>query len=365
MKFTTIIITVMLLTLNACSEPPAPKAKLVRPVKSQQVGFFTDSKSRTFTGTSRTDKVIDLSFRTSGVLSELNLKLGQEVKKGDLLAKLDNVQARLNYENAISARNSAQSQMRTAKSNLDRVRSLYEKGGSSLRDFETAKDSHKTAQQNYNSAVRTVDIQKDQVSFGVLYAPADGVISAVNVEINENVNMGSSIATLNSGSDMEIALGVPESVINFIRKDMPADITFASLAGQSFNGKVLEVSPTIDTNTATYPVTVVVADPSNEVKSGMSANVNFKIAGNNVPEQLVVPANAVGEDANGRFVFLLTQNGENWTANKKTVQIGQLTANGFEILSGIQPGDRIATAGLQTLLDGQTVKTQWILQSFR
>ena len=111
-----------------------------------------------------------------------DIKLGQKVKKGQLIAKLDNVQSRLAYEQALTQLNSAESQMNTAKLSLNRIRSLYEKGSSSLSDFESAKNAYRTAQESYQSAQRGVDIQREQVRFGFLYAPSDGVISAVNAE---------------------------------------------------------------------------------------------------------------------------------------------------------------------------------------
>lgn len=345
-----------LFLLISCSEEKQAEKKLIRPISYQQVGYLGGQKIRTFSGSSRTDKIVNMSFRSSGVLSKLNIKLGQQVTKGQLLAQLDNVQARLNHENSISSKNSAESKMKTAKLNLNRIRSLYEKGGSSLSDFETAKDAYRNAQQNFDSSIRNVEIQKEQISYGYLYSSADGVIAAVNAELNENISSGFVIATLNSGTKMDISLGVPESVINNISKDMQVEVTFASLSDKMFEGVVSEISPSIDVNTATYPVIVNVSNPSDSIKNGMSANVTFNFAEiNTVNKMLVVPAHAVGEDSNGQFVFVVSPMGENGIVNKQKISIGDLTVEGFEILSGLTVGQYIATAGLQTLLDGQEV----------
>lgn len=356
--FKTITLSYLLLILMSCGEEKAEEKKLIRPVKYHQVGFSGGDKVRVFSGTSKTDQVVKLSFRSMGVLSELNIKLGQKVNKGDLLAKLDNVQARLNYENSISSKNSAESKMNTTKLNLNRIKALYEKGGSSLSDLEAAKDAARNAQQNYNSSLRNVDIQQEQINYGYLYASMDGEISDVNVELNENISAGQVVATLNSGSNMNITLGLPESVINNIKLNMPVQITFASLNEKSFKGKVSEISPSLDTNTATYPITIDVEDSSSEIKSGMAANVtfNFKSSGSEASDSLlVVPTNAVGENSQGRFVFVLNQKGETAIANKQTIKIGKLTSDGFEVISGLTSGQLIATAGLQTLLEGQEV----------
>ncbi len=358
MKYTIKILglSFLMITLFSCYEKEQEVEKVVRPVKYKEVGFLGGEKNRTFSGVSKTDKTIKLSFRSTGVITKLDIKLGQKVKKGKLLAKLDNKQARLSYENAKSSMNSAKSQMNTAKLNLDRVRSLYEKGSSALSNFESAKNSFATAQQNYQSAERNVKIQKEQINFGYLYAPEDGVIATVTSEIDENVSPGQTVAILNSGTNMQISLGLPESIINRVKQGMSVNVHFTSFKDKTFSAEVTEISPALDANTSTYPVSVRIADLTDEIKSGMTADVTFNFGGENTAKKvLVVPAHAVGEDSNGRFVFLIEE-GEVTTVKKKKVVIGQLTAEGFEIKSGLSPGEKIAVAGLQTMLDGQEVR---------
>ncbi|WP_235016391.1 efflux RND transporter periplasmic adaptor subunit [Aquimarina sp. AU474] len=353
------LILISVVLLCSCGEKEKQEEKFIRPVKYEQVGFLGGEKVRSFSGTARTDKIITLSFRNTGIITEFNIKLGQKVKKGELLAKLDNVQSRLAYEQAVTQLNSAASQMNTSKLNLNRIRSLYEKGSSPLSDFEAAKNSFRTAQESYESTKRGVDIQQEQIRYGFLYAPEDGTIASVTAEIDENISIGQSVAVLNAGADMEISLGIPESVINGISPNMKVNIDFASLAEKSFLGEVTEVSPAADVNTATYPITVKISNPSNEIKSGMAANVTFDFGERNLKnKQLIVPTNAVGEDSNGRFVFVIEENGELKKVKKQQVTIGNLTTDGFEIKSGLSAGQKIATAGLQTLLDGQEVKLQ-------
>ena len=247
--------------------------------------------------------------------------------------------------------------MNTAKLSLNRVRSLYEKGSASLSDFEAAKNAFKTAQESYRSAQRGVDIQQEQIQYGYIYAPEDGAIAAVYAEIDENVSPGQTVATLNSGSDMEITLGIPESSINGVQESMMVEVDFTSLEGQKFKAKVTEVSPAVDANTATYPVRVTVENPSSDIKSGMAANVTFDFGtqASKEDEVLVVPTSAVGEDSNGRFVFLIKEEEGGPVVIKQKVEIGSLSSQGFEITSGLSFGQKIATAGLQTLLDGQKI----------
>lgn len=361
MKYVKLIISAVVFSLMtaSCSHTEKKVKKVIRPVQYEKVLFSGDEVIRTFSGTSRTDKIINLSFRSNGIITLFGLKLGQRVKKGQLLSKLDNVQSRLAYEQALAQLNSAESQMNTAKLSLNRVMSLYEKGSTSLSDLEAAKNSFKTASQGYEAIKRGVAIQQEQVRYGYLYAPEDGVISAINVEIDENVRAGQSIAKLNAGTAMEIFIGIPESAINAIKQGMEADISFASLPGVNFHGTITEIAPSVDQNTSTYPIRVRIKNPITEIKSGMAANVSFHLKKEEVDKKhLVVPSYAVGEDSDGRFVYLIEEKGGKFFIKKQHVEIGALSGKGFEVRSGLSEGQKIATAGLQTLLEGQEVRLQ-------
>ncbi len=347
----------LLMISASCRNEAKDPEKVLRPVQYQEVQYRGGARIRTFSGTAQTEKVIDLSFRTSGILTALNMRVGQRVTKGMLLAELDNVAARLALEQAVSALNSAASQMNTAKLNYERVRSLYEKGSASLSDFENAKNSFRTAEASFESAQRSVDIQNEQISYAYIYAPENGTIAALNAEIDENVVAGQPIAVLNAGSEMEIALGLPENVINSVRVGMDVDVSFTSLPGPFFSGRVSEVSPSVDRSSATYPVQVLILDPSEDVRSGMTADVTFDFGEpRSTGNTLVVPAKAVGEDEQGRFVFLIDESDAAAHVKKQPIRIGELTPEGFEVLDGLSAGQKIATAGMQTLLDGQEVR---------
>jgi multidrug efflux system membrane fusion protein len=343
--------------LLSCGEKEVKEDVVLRPVKYSEVTFLGGDKVRSFSGTARTEKIINLSFRSNGIITKLDMKLGQKVNKGQLLGTLDNVSARLNYESAIESKNSSESQMNTAKLALNRIRTLYEKGSSSLSDYEAAKNSYRTAVASFESSKRSVAIQQDQIRFGYLYASENGVIASVSSEVDENISSGQVVGVLNAGTDIEITLGLPESIINLVNKDMKVKVSFTAIPDKTFNAIITEVAPAIDSNTSTYPITIIVTDSDERIKSGMSANVLFEFADKDTTEDiLVVPAHAVGEDGNGRFVFLIEGDTSKANVKKQMITIGNLTTQGFEVKTGLKVGQKIATAGLQTLLDGQDVK---------
>ncbi len=342
----------------ACSGGEVNEERPLRPVAYEAVGAAAGAADRTFNATAVSGRAVNLSFRNGGVVTGLNMVLGQAVAAGELLAELDNVAARLAYEQAVLGLNSAASQMNTAKLALTRVRSLYEAGSASLSDYENARNAFRTAEASHESAVRSVKIQRELVRYGSIIAPVAGMIAAVHVEIDENVQAGQLVGILNAGEGLEVALGLPEAVITRAAPGLEATITFAAVPGTAFEGRVTEVSPSVDPETATYPVRIALEGPSPEVRPGMAASVRLRfpvdasLAGN-----LVVPASSVGEDERGPFVFVVEPDGTTeGVVRKQRVAVGRLTAEGFEIHEGVSVGQNVATAGLQTLLDGQRVR---------
>ncbi|WP_350288982.1 efflux RND transporter periplasmic adaptor subunit [uncultured Croceitalea sp.] len=356
-----LLILLTVLAFSSCKEEEKKKEEVLRPVYYQVVGTSDAQKIRSFSGTAKSSDAIGLSFRSGGIITKVNHWKGAKVKKGDIIARLDNVEANLAYEQSVSALNSANSAMKTAKSALDRVKNLYEKGSQSLSEYEQAKNSYQSALDQYESAKRNKSIQATQVGYGIIKAPKDGVIAWTDGAVDERVASGHQFAMLNAGNDMKIEVGLSESLINKVNVGMPTKLLFSSLDQGSFEGTVIEVSPSIDENSSTYITAIGITNPSPDIKPGMAANVtfNFSSSDETSDDTLVVPVKAVGEDGNGNYVFIIeSEDDKTGIVRKQTIEVGELTSDGFKIKSGLNGGEKIATAGLQTLLDGQKVRLQ-------
>ncbi len=363
MKFVKHIILVVFAfsMLTACKDAEVKKEEVLRPVRYETVGTLGVQKTRTFSGIAKAGDKIELSFRSSGIISKVNVSKGQKVKKGDLIAKLDNVEANLAYEQTISALNSAKSAMNTAKSELDRMKSLYEKGSKSLSEYEQTKNSYQNALSQYESAKRNKGIQATQLSYGVITAPKDGLIADTDGGVGERVGAGHQFAILNAGDQMKIEVGLPENIVNTVKTGMEAVIAFSSLDQKTFDGTVLEVAPTVDDGAATYTTSIGIDTPTPDIKPGMAAKVtfNFENTGIASDNSIIIPVKAVGEDGDGNFVYIIeSEDGVKGVIKKQTIEIGELTTVGFKVKKGLFEGQKIATAGLQTLLEGQKVKLQ-------
>ena len=289
----------------------------------------------------------------------MNVKIGEKVNKGMRIASVDNSDAQLNYEKALETLRKVTTQKDNARSNLDRVKELYENNNVSLSEYESAKDKYASANSAYNTEQRNTDLKKRELGYYALYAPMDGIISEVAIEKNEQVSPGQAVITITSEDDIEVSVGMPEAFISRVKTGEKVSVKFSSLPDKIFDGTISEVSFVAGTQSSVYPVIVTVEHPTSDIRPGMPADVTFYFSPPDraSAESLIVPASAVGEDPQGNFVFVLTEKGDGLAVtHKQKVTTGELSHEGFEIIEGLQSGAIVVTAGVESLTDGITVK---------
>ncbi len=355
--YSTMLCALMLL-LVACGGQEEAKKEVIRPVMYERVVPGGGMQQRTFTGTAISGTETRLSFKVSGNILSLRVKVGEEVRKGQLLATLDDSDYELEYERADASVKNADAIEKQSKSNYERVRSLYENGSTSLSDFENAKATFESAKASESSAKQARKLARAQLEYCKLYAPIQGAVASLSAEVNENVSAGQMILILSSEGDLEVNLGLPESYIANVNVQDQVEVGFSAIPEKVFQGIVSEVSFSINSQTSTYPVVVKLIGDTGAIRPGMAASVTFSINTSkpDEPDLLLVPTQAVGEDEEGNFVFTLAAEEDYYLVSRRSVKVGQLTANGFQITDGLDEGELIATAGLQTLLEGMKVK---------
>ena len=210
-----VLILILVLTglLFSCSEKEEVKEEIIRPVKYIEAFKAKNDIERTFSGVSAAGTVSRLSFRVGGKIEIIKTKNGDKVDKNQLMATLDNSDAKLEYEKIIAALNRSKIFRATAKSNLERVKSLYENDNISLQEYEAAKDEYANAEATWFADRRNAELQKKELSYYSLVSPAPGIVSGKSVEEGENVTAGEVIMEVHSSDKMEIKTGIPETYI--------------------------------------------------------------------------------------------------------------------------------------------------------
>ena len=247
-----------------------------------------DALSETFSGSAQSSKESKVSFKVSGTLNRLHVKVGDIVRKGQLIAKVDQTDYSVQYQQSVANNKSSTTQIQSAKSQLinskatyQRIEKLYENNSVSISEFEQAKSGLELAEAAYDAAIaqsnaseKQVESAQNQVNYSSLTAPFSGVITAVMVEENELVGSGTPIATISAMGNPEISVGIPEIFISKIKRNQPVDIVFSSISDERFTGKVYEVAFS-SLGGSTYPVTVRIDKPTDEIRPGMVADVHF------------------------------------------------------------------------------------------
>lgn len=341
----------------ACgNENEAPK-ELIRPVKYKVVTTSDTDTTRAFSGISRAGTEARLSFRVTGTIVTLNVKEGDRVKTGAVIAVMDDSDAKIQYDKALVALENSRINKKTAASNLQRIKGLYENNNVSLSEYEAAKEKYANANAAYIADNRSAELSKKEIGYFTLKSPMDGMISGKSAEINENASAGQVIVIINAIDDIEVNTGVPESYISRVTSKQSVSVTFPSITGQVFDGIVNEVSYTVDTESSTYPVSVSLTHPTREIRPGMPAEVTFTFPKSKENKGLLLPIHAVGEDSTGNFVFVAVPEKEGFgIVHKRAVTVGKMRNNGFEHKSGLSDGEMVVTAGIGSLSDGLKVR---------
>ncbi len=350
--------TSLILGVVACGgKPVEEKAPVIRPVRVEKALAIPDKRTRTFSGSAQAGYESKLSFRVSGTLRELSVKLGDRVSKGQVIARLDPKDYELQVQKAEAGLAQARAQERNATASYERIRGLYESNSASINDLDSARANRDSIKAQVASLEKQMELAQLQLDYSQLIVPIDGFIASVKAEVNENVRQGQEIAVLNAGSRSEINFVAPENLISQIREGDPVNVRFDALPGETFGATITEVGVATSGTATTFPVTARMNKANKDTRPGMAAEVIMSFAQEGSEPVLYVKPKAVAEDGEGRFVFVAepSENGLGQVV-RRAVSTGNLTEDGLEVKSGVADGDLVITAGLRFLKEGMTVK---------
>jgi RND family efflux transporter MFP subunit len=345
---------------GGCGEEPQA-AERIRPVRFAQAELKEGGREVTFAGVAQASSEIRLSFKVSGAIEQLAVDVGDAVEQGDLIAALEPEDYELAIQEAREALAGAVAQARRARAALGRVAALYERGNAPASDYDEARAAAEAAEAKAGSLRTKIELAERQLTYTRLTAPAKGKIAYVAVEEEENVSPGVPIAILTTGGRIEVEVMVPEGLITQIERGDEVDVRFDALQGERFEGVVSERGVASIGLSTTYPVRVSLQGADSRVLPGMAAAVTFRAQGGE--DRVVVPASAVAKDRAGAFVFTLEPaEGEFAIARRRAVEPGELRTDGITVLSGLEPGTWVVTAGVTRLEDGRKVRAEGLPQ---
>lgn len=317
----------------------------VRPVPTERVLPAPGSSIREFPATVQAARRVDMSFSVGGVLIELNGDAGRVVKEGEVIARLDP----RDFENAVS---SAEATHDEALQNLKRTRTLREQNVTTQSELDNA-------QAAFETAAAELRIRRKALEDTVMRAHFDGVVARRYVENHEHIKENTPVLSLQSIAELEVSFQVPERVLARYGDAALAGVQVRFGAGGDTwrNARVREVSADADTVTRTYEVVASVESPEDlKVLSGMTAEARLSLptglAGNGA---VLAPMAAVfGGSDGGSYVWIIEDDAA--PPRKTQVELGTMRDEGVEVLTGLEPGQRVAVAGVHSLSEHMVVR---------
>ena len=352
------ILLVTALFLVACDSAPEVEEELLRPVRYLTISDNVSSRNRTFSGTLKSTRESRLSFKVAGTVTNLPVQIGQRLNQGDLIAELDSDSFALQVEQAQASLVEAQAGERNAQSTYDRTKGLYANDNASLNELDASRAAAEAAAAQVRAATKALEIARLNLSYTRLTAAEDCSMASVDVEVNENVSAGQQIGAVSCGTAFEVELGVPESLIAFVDRDTPTTISFGAIDGMRFTGEVTEVSTA--GNAAVFPVVVRVVEEHESLRSGLAADVTFEFSTSTLDNTFVLPLAAIINDPDGVYVYI-AEPGEiagEALVRRRSVELGELTEDGVEVVGGLNPGDAVIIAGVSVIRPDQRVLVQ-------
>ena len=289
--------------------------------------------TNTFTSNIEPYATNNIVSQTAGRIVSIKAEVGDKVRKGQLLAKMDDVnlsKTRMQYVND--------------STELSRLTELYKIGAVSQADYDLAKLSLDITKKTYNNLLENT----------FLRSPINGVVTARNYDKGDMYSMAQPIFVVEQIVPVKLLINISESYFTQVHEGMDFDIEVDAYPGEVFQGKVNLIYPTVSATTHTFPVEVVSQNTDQRLRPGMFARVTATFGVNHnvvVPDVAVVKQQGSGE----HFIYVL--NADN-TVTYTKVELGRRLGNRYEILSGIDEGTVIVTEGQARLKNGVTVQVK-------
>ena len=286
--------------------------------------------TNTFTSNIEPNATNNIASQTAGRIVSINAEVGSKVKKGQLLARMDDVnlaKTRMQYVND--------------STELARLTELYNIGAVSQADYDMAKLALNITKKTYHNLAENT----------YLRSPINGVVTARNYDKGDMYSMAQPIFVVEQITPVKMLVNISESLFTQVHKGMEFDITVDAYPNEVFKGMVNLLYPTVNAATHTFPVEVICQNTDQRLRPGMFARVTANFGTNHnvvVPDVAVVKQQGSGE----HFIYVL--NADN-TVTYTKVELGRRLGNRYEILSGIKEGDKIVTEGQVRLKNGVSV----------
>ncbi|MGX1098713.1 efflux RND transporter periplasmic adaptor subunit [Amorphus sp. MBR-141] len=337
--------------LFGCSEGDADREPAIRPVLSE-LAALQPGDVESFTGKVEPRFSHELGFRVLGRVVARNVEVGQQVKAGEVLASLDSRALELAVRQLEAELAKARAQLDNAAATKDRKTALFKVNAASQAEVDTAEEALAAANASVVQGQARLDKANEQLSYTQLRSQTDGIVTAVSLEVGQIVTQGLTVVTVAQADVREAVVDVPDEIAQTIR---PGDAFTARLQADldlSASGRVREIAPQADEATRTRRVRITLDQPAPAFRIGTNVRVTPTHA---YVSHVGLPRSALLTEDGRTFVWIV--DAKALTVSRRPVDIAGDPAGGpVRVTRGVDVGDRVVTAGVHSLSEGQKVR---------
>lgn len=341
--------------------------------ETARLGKGTISNTVTATGKLEAITTVEVGTQVSGVINKIFVDFNSQVKKGELLAQIDETPLLAQLQQSKSSVDQAEAQVKYQKATYDRYKTLIEKKLIAQSDFDLAEYNYNNALSSLNNAKSMYDKNKINLSYARIYSPIEGVILDRAVDEGQTVAASFNTPTLftiaNDLTQMRVEANVDEADIGHVSLNQRVEFTVDAYPEEKFAGSVTEIrmQPVTTSNVVTYTVIIQAPNPEKKLMPGMTASTTIFV--NEKKDILVLPGKAIRftpveatyqaylkslpietakemdfklpevNSAQKESIFIWTKNGA--VIRKTEVKTGTNDGINYEIVSGLKEGDEI------------------------
>lgn len=339
------------LGVSACTKEKAEVKDVIRPVKVVEIAKAGDTRKLDYSGSVKARTEMNLGFRVAGKITERLVDIGDKVKPGDVLARIDATDYQLAVRTAEANLAAAEKGVETADLANKRSQQLFGNNVAPKSQLEQAALTYNQAVSTRDAAVSSLDQAKNQVSYAELQATRPGIVTAISADTGSVVSAGAPVATVAVDGEKEVLIAVPENNIAEFKPGKDVKATFWSDAELSLDGKVREVSGSADAQSRTFSVRVSLPnDPS--VLLGMTATVEADVS--SAATYVSIPLSALAQQQGKQIVWVVDRGAA--TVHARDIKVADFTGDGVHVTEGLESGDLVVAAGTQFMTENLKVK---------
>ena len=308
----------------------APASVTLAAVRSERVRQKLEAL-----GNARANESVDISSKSSNIVTAVTFRDGERVKRGQVLVQLDDAQARADVAAAQAAVTESQSQ-------YDRSRELLNTQALSKSSFDQLVATLAANRARLGAA-------QARLEDTVIRAPFSGRVGLRRVSVGTLISPGDVITTLDDTSVIKLDFSVPENFLASVREGLSIRASAPAFPGRTFAGSVASIDSRVDMNTRSVTVRALLANEDGVLKPGMFLNVTLS---NDEREALVIPEEALTPEAERQFVYVVADG----KVSKREVRIGGRRPGSVEVIAGLSAGERVIVEGTQKVREGASVQ---------